>query len=91
VDFRPIASIRWRVIATTKAFRIYSLEVFMNHEQEQRAMSLLLGGISEDVVYDMLAMEADAHGTPLDEFAREDLPIYIRQLNERIRSQGEIT
>ena len=62
----------------------------MNHEQEQRATSLLLGGFTEDVVFDVLAMEADANGKPFDEFQLEDLPVQIKRLNEQIKSQGEV-
>lgn len=63
----------------------------MNHEHEQRATSLLLGGITEDVVYDVLAMEADANGKPLDEFQLEDLLVQIKRLNQQITAQGEVT
>jgi hypothetical protein len=35
-------------------------------------------------------MEADANGKPFDEFQLEDLPVHIKQLNDRIKSQGEI-
>lgn len=63
----------------------------MDHKQELRATSLLLGGITEDVVFDVLAMEADANGKPFDEFQLEDLPVHIKQLNDRIKSQGEVS
>ena len=62
----------------------------MDHEQKQRATSLLLGGITEDVVYDMLASEAEAHGNPLDEYQLEDLPTHIRRLAEQIKARGEV-
>ena len=63
----------------------------MNHEHEQRATSPLLGGITEDVVYDVLAMEADANGKPFDEFQLEDLLAQIKRLNQQITAQGEVT
>ena len=62
----------------------------MDHEQKSRAISLLLGGITEDVVYDMLAMEAEAQGNPFDEYQLEDLPTLIRRLAEQIKAQGEV-
>ena len=62
----------------------------MDHKQKSRATSLLLGGITEDVVYDMLAMEAEAHGNPFDEYQLEDLPTLIHRLAEQIKAQGEV-
>ena len=62
----------------------------MDHEQKSRAISLLLGGITQDVVYDMLAMEAEPHGNPFHKYQLEDLPTLIRRLAEQIKAQGEV-
>lgn len=59
----------------------------MNHEQEQRATSLLLGKYHEDEVVSIIAIEFQI----TDEFVLEDLPIHVARINNQIKSLGEVT
>lgn len=59
----------------------------MNHEQEQRATSLLLGKYREDEVVSIIAIEFQI----TDEFVLEDLPIHVARINNQIKSLGEVT
>lgn len=59
----------------------------MDHEQEQRVTSLLLGGYREDEVVSNIAIEYNI----ADEFDLEDLPRHVARINKHIQALGEVS
>ena len=59
----------------------------MNHEQQQRATSLLLAKYREDEVVSIITVEFQI----IDEFILEDLPHHVARINKQITALGEVS
>ena len=59
----------------------------MNHEQQQRATSLLLANYREDEVVSIITVEFQI----TDEFILEDLPHHVARINKQVTALGEVS